>query len=61
MKAKLKEDWKPRWLTRMGDGWERPAPRFNPLLTNHQRMLQRKANREQLRKSMEKTRKHVGA
>ena len=49
-----------RAFTKKGfDQHEVNPPRRGPvlLLTNHQRMLQRKANREELRKAMAKARK----
>lgn len=39
MKAKLKENWAPKWRKRKPDNWESPQPTVNPTWTNHRRVV----------------------
>ncbi len=53
MKSNLKQNWQPRWLTRMPKGWRHTKPKYFPSMTNHQRMFVRQAYRDAKRSQQE--------
>jgi hypothetical protein len=48
MKNKLKGNWEPKHKTRMPKEWEHPEPKYEPGMSNHDRMMRKRNVRRKM-------------